>query len=373
MRNFVFIVTLLLISAGVFLGVAEIWARWKFGTVCTQPHPIWHHSFIPNRKCVIKGPEFMTKYQINSLGLRNQEIIVPKPENTFRILMVGDSLTQGSGVEQDETFSARLEKLLNNQGRKIEVINGGISANSPLVEYLWIREVGLGLQPDLAILNVNESDFSEEQKYNALRINYADGLVKAVPGKPLNYLPAVIKNWLQKNSSFYLFFNAQIMSRLVAWKASLFSDKAAQSGVKNYPGAIAANGIYAISKGVSDVEYDLFWSPVEKNILLTRDLLTSRRIPFLLIIQPSAHHVSPTAWPSRIRQNLEVGKVYAPPFYNSFINLGKRYGFPVLDLRSIFVTNADQLFYPDDGHWNSKGHAAAAEAISKFVQSKWLN
>jgi len=51
-----------------------------------------------------------------------------KPEDTYRILMLGDSFVQAAQVAKTETARQILEDLLNSQpaGRRYEVINAGI-------------------------------------------------------------------------------------------------------------------------------------------------------------------------------------------------------------------------------------------------------
>ncbi|MEO8168314.1 MAG: hypothetical protein ABI623_08705, partial [bacterium] len=89
---------------------------------------ILHHKFKPNGIGRYKTTEFDTDYKINSLGLRDKEYSIPKPSNTFRILMVGDSFTEGDGVFSYETFSKRLEAKLQSFSSpvKFEVINAGV-------------------------------------------------------------------------------------------------------------------------------------------------------------------------------------------------------------------------------------------------------
>ena len=49
----------------------------------------------------------------NSMGQRDRDFDVAKPENTVRILMLGDSLTFGWGVKIEDTPSKMLEARLN--------------------------------------------------------------------------------------------------------------------------------------------------------------------------------------------------------------------------------------------------------------------
>ena len=53
----------------------------------------------------------------NTKGLRDREYNSKKPKNTFRILVLGDSFTFGSCVEENETYPKVLENFLNTPKR----------------------------------------------------------------------------------------------------------------------------------------------------------------------------------------------------------------------------------------------------------------
>ena len=101
--------------------------------------------------------EFDHKVRTNNLGLRGKDIFLEKQENVFRILMLGDSMTFGWGVEDEQTVSALLEKRMNDllPDKRIEILNAGLSDGySPDSYYAFMRDVGLRLQPDLVIVNL---------------------------------------------------------------------------------------------------------------------------------------------------------------------------------------------------------------------------
>lgn len=97
-------------------------------------------------------------FRTNNLGLRrNTDTASVKPTGTLRILVLGDSQTEGM-VNNEEAYSAGLERALNEapvaqeRQRKVEVLNAAASGYSPLLEYLWLRERGRALKPDLVLL-----------------------------------------------------------------------------------------------------------------------------------------------------------------------------------------------------------------------------
>src|SRR5438445_7532071 len=51
-------------------------------------------------------------------------------QRTFKILILGDSLTEGLGVEKDDAFPARLDDKLKKWREGVQVINGGSSGST---------------------------------------------------------------------------------------------------------------------------------------------------------------------------------------------------------------------------------------------------
>ena len=72
--------------------------------------------------------EFRTPYEVNSLGVRDDEASLAAPE----IVVVGDSVAMGWGVEQDETFAQLIERRTSRR-----VLNASVSS------YGTVRELRL--------------------------------------------------------------------------------------------------------------------------------------------------------------------------------------------------------------------------------------
>jgi len=82
-------------------------------------------------------------------------LIQSKPEKT--ILFFGDSLTAGYGLTEEEAFPALVEKSLNKKGKKVKVINAGLSGETSaggLTRIDWVLR-----QPvDVFILELGAND-----------------------------------------------------------------------------------------------------------------------------------------------------------------------------------------------------------------------
>jgi lysophospholipase L1-like esterase len=100
----------------------------------------------------------------NEMGLRDDPIS-PKAAGEWRVVVLGDSVAFGVGVEQQKTFSPVLQRLLADElHRPVRVINSGVGSYNTVMELAWLREYGLALQPDLVLLVYVSNDVLPTQK-----------------------------------------------------------------------------------------------------------------------------------------------------------------------------------------------------------------
>ena len=79
------------------------------------------------------------------------------PDITGRIVALGDSLTEGMGVDLAEAYPAQLERRLQDAGYGYEVINAGVSgetSSGARSRLSWV----LTLEPDIVILMTGAND-----------------------------------------------------------------------------------------------------------------------------------------------------------------------------------------------------------------------
>lgn len=147
-----------------------------------------------------KEAEFDFEYVHNSMGFRDEEHSVKKPEGTFRILGLGDSFTYGVGAAYEETYLYRLEKILNiREGKhpEIEIIKAGIPRFFPEAERLLLDHYGLEFQPDLILVGFLPNDIIESYLgLNAVLVSESGHLIR--PGE-FNE----IEKWLYTHSHIF--------------------------------------------------------------------------------------------------------------------------------------------------------------------------
>jgi len=94
--------------------------------------------------------------RINSDGLRDREHAKAKPAGTIRIAVLGDSFVEAMHVPVEQTFWSQMEKKLQEcnafPGKKVEVINFGVSGYGTAQELMTLRQKVWGYSPDVVLL-----------------------------------------------------------------------------------------------------------------------------------------------------------------------------------------------------------------------------
>ena len=111
-------------------------------------------------------------FRTNSHGVRGPEYATRPPRGVFRIAIVGDSVTMGSGVDEEDAYPALLEALLNAGAtageRRYEVLNFGLAANNIEGSVLRLRYLAGVYRPDLVVYGFTVNDI-EGRHYKPLR------------------------------------------------------------------------------------------------------------------------------------------------------------------------------------------------------------
>lgn len=114
------------------------------------------HELVPSRE-VVAG----STYRINALGFRGRETTTEKPAGTWRIVVLGDSVAFGWGVEADERFTDVAEarwNLAHPDGPRIEVLNLGVPGYEAHHQYYALHDKALALHPDAIVFAFNWND-----------------------------------------------------------------------------------------------------------------------------------------------------------------------------------------------------------------------
>jgi hypothetical protein len=155
------------------------------------------------------GGNPVTRVRINADGLRGAELPPPRADE---LLVVGDSQVFGLGVEEQETFAARLGQLT---GRP--VVNAGVPTYGPDEYDAKVDELLARRHPTAVVYTVNvANDLFEAERPNrdrhavwdgwAVRKETAPSSVAGFPGRALLFgrshaVFALRKAWFQRNAA----------------------------------------------------------------------------------------------------------------------------------------------------------------------------
>lgn len=168
-----------LLGLEVGLRVQHAWIRGR---------SFYQHAAYPGRVFERKPH---ARAEINSLGLRDRELLAARPPGALRVVALGDSVTAGYCVAFDEAWPKRLETLLRKQRAQDEVLNFGVPQYSTVQEVALLEELGIGLGPDLVVLAyvLNDptpdgsiNDFFRSDRAPSLAIDWIGRRIRRLPG-----------------------------------------------------------------------------------------------------------------------------------------------------------------------------------------------
>ncbi len=200
--------TLVLLEGGIRIARPQDFSYWDSHTFrrlqSTYPHFVEN---IPNSRARFIG----VPIAINSLGLRGDEVTVPKPPHTIRVMAVGDSVTFGYGIRMEDTYEKVLEERLNQdapRGMRYEVLNSGTLGGS-LGDYLhFLNEKAAILQPDVVLIGLSLNDILLYSESGAVSETGAQWHGGRMP------LARRSSHFLLRHSQLYLFCYARLKSLL---------------------------------------------------------------------------------------------------------------------------------------------------------------
>ncbi len=316
--------------------------RYKIrGRVFRKSSPIYHHDFVKNISNYKDAKWGYTTYQVStdSLGFKSQSARdTAIRSDKYRVMFIGDSFTEGMGVEYSSTFVGLVAKELSK--KSIEVLNAGVCSYSPIIYWRKTKYLleDIGLKFDELIVFIDISDAYDEAIRYVLDEN--NNVTDRVRKEEEN----ISKRFVKENSIFFpwlikglegLFPSYAINMKKSSWTRS-------SSSLLEY----GNNGLRLMEKYMNKL-YDLL---EEQNIKLT---------------------VAVYPWPDQIiNNNLDCIQV---SFWRDW-SAGHDVKF--LDYFPYFVKPnnterdnkliLDKYCIPGDVHWNEEGHSLVADAFLAF-------
>jgi lysophospholipase L1-like esterase len=329
------------------------------------------------QRCLRGKPEWQVYTTINSHGLRDREIPYER-QGAFRILVLGDSFTEGLQVPVERTFSKLLEQRLGGPGAPVEVLNAGVSGYGTDSELLYYLNEGYKYRPDVVLLVFNTSNDILENHNGLMRgtgfpypdkpyFDFQDGRLEVqrypLPEvRPKARALAYVQRVLSRHSTLY---------RLLP--AFNLGPGGAHAAMRPVPGTLPT----AVYLANYPEEWRDAWRITRGLVLRLRQAVESRGSRFAVAVINAKEEVSDRRWKWTLFANPSLKGPWDVDKPNRLITtfLARRHIpiIPLLDtFRAYFKSTGTSGFYEWDVHWAPPGHELAANAMARDLRALGL-
>lgn len=333
---------------------------------------IFGSAFVPNQKgwFVSNTKEYSTWVEINPQGWPDVNHSIDKPENVFRILILGDSFVENLQVPIEERFFRKLQTNFDEKikDKKIEIIAIGRGNTGTAQEFLILKNYGLIYQPDLIIqmfLTANDVKNNSPLLQNDPYLPYfildqGNNLVEIPPAKRNQKILSRLKGALKQLRVVELALSAR--QKILEAKAS------------------RAMGGYPVDYHIYDQSYDInytnAWNITKKLILEAKKATENSEARYILVTLANNEQVNQKVrekifktYPEAKKANLDFEK--PDKIIKGFCDQEKITYWQMLpyflDSENKNPDTLTHFFY--DGHWNERGTNLAADFLFKNLEN----
>lgn len=331
------------------------------------------HAFEPNQRgwFVTLTHEYFTDVEINSQGWPDVEHTIEKPNDTYRILILGDSFVENIQVPLEKRFFRQLERSLNESHfaekfgkQKVEIIALGRGNTGTNQQYLMLRDFGLKYSPDLVIQafltanDIKNNSFELENDPYLPFFELNDNQLIELPHQKRSERPyAAIKDDIK---------HIRLVEILLILRQTYRE--------RNYANLID----YPIDYHVYDTEYNerykYAWEVTQALLMKTKQLTEESGSRYMLVTLANNEQVNKDVWeslletyPSMNNSQLVIDK--PDMLIHTFCEKHNFECYFMLPYFQEFVsqnTNSS-THYRFDGHWNETGTNLAAEYLLNIL------
>jgi lysophospholipase L1-like esterase len=344
-----------------------------------------------------KTAEYDVEMATNAEGFRDVEHERTKPAGVYRIAVIGDSFVAGSGVAFEARFSTRLRDILSADGRRIEVLNFGVSGTGPVHHLRVWRRVAARYRPDLVVVCLyagnDASDALREAAEKRPRFVILD-LARRAAGRwrrsvsPRADAPAPADTTRAEGwNAFGLGNPARVDALLEAARARGVPPESVVTRLAAVPDSLLADALtfrsnpFNLAEAVLDPEslrdnlllrtpdLNRGWDCIEAALRELREETTRAEVRLVLVCAPAGPQVGRRYWwMTRLGVRLDDRVLDAAEFQDRLARFAADEGVPLVDPLPEMRSRPDQAFYfEQDGHWNPTGHETTARALAAAV------
>ncbi len=274
-------------------------------------------------------------------------------QTEYRVLFLGDSFTYGTGVGDDQTFAARLEKAFSAAQLSVEVLNAGCPGKGTDYALKCFQTVGRKFYPDLTILCFFCNDFDD----NALGRYYDIGRRGELSAKPMNCRGSILKTVLAYLPGYnWLISWSQAANLVKQTGINLLINRAQKTGPDATNGLVVTytRGAYGFATATNKKLTELYVGQL--NVAVKR-AGGSLRICYIPIAQ-------------EVREYRRTHTISADE--RVMLQIAADNGMLLWSLTPLLALSGqpiDRLYY-QEGHWTAAAHALAARYLSRRIENR---
>lgn len=306
---------------------------------------------------------------LSSLGHRNREFDVRKSAGVRRVLVVGDSVTHGSGVGDEEVYTRVLEDLLGG-AQKIQVVNAAVAVWAPVQYRKFLEKRGLALEPDLVVIGLFLGNDITRNDEAWVRNTTAVSSRLVLDKRMFDGMPWWKRAWRRVEPRLY--------SNLHGWR--LLCDYRLIRSIR--PGEFSPMLLEMLQdrafiyqqRSQAGSAAEAAWSHTFEELSRIAALCRRRRTRLLVAILPEETQVNPRLW-AALGFPKERYSLREPQ--RRLLEFCRARGISCLDtLPALLGAGEASAFLPDDTHPNALGHKLIAGAIAAWIEKRsghlWL-
>ena len=331
----------------------------------------------PNSKGILRRPEYRVPLAINSAGLRGPDVPRAKPKGVTRVLLLGDSFTEGYSVAEEQSLRCLMETGLSaTLAAPVQVINGGTAGWSTDQEVLFYRKTGREFAPDLVVLLFYYNDL------------YRDGDLRIQPWFDLDQAGGLVlrNSPVPPHQEFYRAepfaikrFRGSVALALL--QPRLFSHPRLGSFLSRFGLADPPAGQRQIPEELHPFghqrprEVRRHWARVKVLLAALRSEVEQDAARFALFYVPARFEVDDSAW-ALTRQLYGLNAQWDRGQVASELGrIARALDLVFVDPRAAFrsrESRGDRTYFPEDGHWTKAGNEVAGSEILRVISTQSL-
>ena len=348
------------------------------------------HALIPNFSewWISEGKGYVS---INSDGLRDKEHSTTKPENTYRIAVIGDSFSEAIQVNAEDTFWSAIANQSPScpalQGKKVKVINFGVGDYGTAQELMTLKHHVWKYSPDLVLLEIfTGNDIVNNSQALSPADRFSPFLKKENGQFKMDLSFKETETYRRRDSFarrfiFSVINHSRLLQVINEAKRVISLKKEANRNLSTNPAnddiIPALDFEVNLYQEPQNKDWQEAWEVTEELIKQIHTEVKSKNADFLAVTISNPPQVYPDL---KIRDRLsQLGATNL--FYpdERIQKLGQNNGFTVLNLAKPMQEYADknQVFLHgfDNtrmgvGHWNKQGHELAGKLITEKLCQK---